>query len=111
MRRRYLSFPYFYDYGNIARRSRIDFRDDKDYLPNYILETTFGNIYTLSASSGHIAPIEAGAPDDEITPAMIEAGAEIICGFVEPEGLGEYRTPRDLAEKVWRAMNALRFHE
>ena len=40
----------------------------------------------------------------EVTPAMIEAGAEAIMGRVGGADLGGYFSPLDLAGEVFRAM-------
>ena len=39
----------------------------------------------MAASSGPIAPIEAGAPDETITPAMIKAGVIELAHFKRGE--------------------------
>jgi hypothetical protein len=51
-------------------------------------------------------PIDAGAPEDEITSAMVEAGAEVIwlC-FSDVLARGS-ETGREMAIEVYRAMRS-----
>lgn len=67
---------------------------------------------TTKSKCGGIAaksPLAAGAPNIEITPAMIEAGAEIFYErSLRPE-IAASSWEEDLAKAVYRAMESARY--
>ena len=64
--------------------------------------TPHGTKYSSEPAEGN-AP-EAGAPEIEVTPAMIEAGAEVVWqSFSDTEPYGS-SFARDVAERVFRVM-------
>ena len=51
---------------------------------------------------------EAGAPDGEITPAMIEAGASEMSAFELKDVWEGYLSPEELVVRIYRAMSDAR---
>lgn len=60
---------------------------------------------SLGATTGQ--PEDAGAPETEVTPEMIEAGVEVYLGYCPDSGLGD-ATDRRMVAAVFRAMQEVR---